>query len=331
VSRELGASIETALTVSAHERAEVEAIDRAAAVADGVSALDDQVRLDLQYGDGNVRHLLARVPGGDAVIGYAHLRFTDASVLQDARSAVERPDRTLTLPAPPVGHLLVDPLFRRNGVGTALLARIQAAAPAGVRLWAHGDLPAARALAERAGMNRTRELWRMERELTTPLAAPSYPTDVTVRPFEVGVDEALWLTVNALAFADHPEQATVSADGLAQRMAQPDFDPAGFFLAERNGNLVGFHWTKVHPAGDLSPRPVGEVYVLGVHPGAQGLGLGKALTLTGLRYLQSRGLSEVVLYVERDNAAAVAMYTRLGFTRAAVDVVYATPSPTGDR
>jgi mycothiol synthase len=323
VNREVGASIDTTLNVSPRECAEVERVDRAAALGDGVSALDDQVRLDLRYGDETVRHLLAR-GSGESVIGYAHLRFPAVSSPRAAN--VDRPVADEGLPAPPVGHLVVDPRFRRNGVGTALLAQMQAAAPAGLRVWAHGDLPAARGLAERAGMHRTRELWRMHRELTTPLAPPSYPADVTVRPFEAGADEASWLTVNALSFADHPEQASVSADGLTQRMARPDFDPAGFFLAERNGDLVGFHWTKVHVAGDVAPEPVGEVYVLGVHPAAQGLGLGKALTLTGLRYLQSRGLTQVVLYVERDNAAAVAMYRRLGFTRAAVDVVYATAS-----
>jgi len=42
---------------------------------------------------------------------------------------------------------------------------------------------------------------------------------------------------------------------------------------KRGPDLVGFHWTKVHPDG------VGEVYVVGVHPDAQGGGLGTALTL----------------------------------------------------
>ena len=109
---------------------------------------------------------------------------------------------------------------------------------------------------------------------------------------------------------------------LDARIAEPWFDPAGFFLAWRGDELLGYHWTKVHrePAGDF-----GEVYVVGIAPTAQGGGLGRLLTLTGLHHLASRGLGEVLLYVESDNAAAVAVYQRLGFTHAASDthVMYA--------
>jgi mycothiol synthase len=94
---------------------------------------------------------------------------------------------------------------------------------------------------------------------------------------------------------------------------------------EQTDKLLGFHWTKVHTA-DL-----GEVYVVGVDPAAQGRGLGGTLTLVGLHHLADR-LSEseqpvVMLYVEADNSAAVKTYQRLGFDVASVDAAYAVRLP----
>ena len=59
--------------------------------------------------------------------------------------------------------------------------------------------------------------------------------------------------------------------------------------------LLGFHWTKRHSA------TLGEVYVVGIDPDAQGRGLGQTLVDRGLRHLARRGLDDVLLYVEADN------------------------------
>ena len=56
--------------------------------------------------------------------------------------------------------------------------------------------------------------------------------------------------------------------------------------------------------------------------GGKGLGLGKALTTTGLLYLRGLGLREVLLYVDGDNTAAIALYEKLDFTRHTLDVMY---------
>jgi mycothiol synthase len=193
-----------------------------------------------------------------------------------------------------------------------------------MRLWAHGDLPAAAGFAAAAGFSRARELWQLRRTLRGADAAlpePQFPAGVTVRAFVPGQDEDAWLGVNARAFAHHPEQGAWTKADLELREAEPWFDPEGFFLAERDGVLIGFHWTKVHPEGpDGSPE--GEVYVVGVDPAGQGGGLGRALTVAGMRYLQAQGLGHVMLYVDGDNTPAGRMYTALGFSRWSTDVMY---------
>lgn len=289
------------------EHAAVLDLLHAAAAVDGQPEFDEPGRLPGEFRTG--RHLLARA--GGTLVGYGHLDPVGDAFGRQVATAVVRPDR------------------RRAGIGTALVDAVLAATrPATVRFWARADHPGAARIAGHRGLARVRELLRMGLDLTTApdFAEPVWPAGVTVRTFVPGQDEAAMLAVNRRAFDWHPEQGALSQDDLVATERADWFDPAGFFLAERAGQVVGFHWTKVHPT---SP-PVGEVYVVGVDPQAQGGGLGRALTLVGLRYLRTAGLTEVILYVEGDNAPALAVYTRLGFTRTRTDVQYETsPSANG--
>jgi mycothiol synthase len=215
------------------------------------------------------------------------------------------------------GQLVVAPDHRRQGIGTQLLQRLIMESTTPLRVWAMGDTAASRALAAGAGMVRQRELLIMERPLAGELPEPVVPRGVQIRTFEAGQDEHEWLRVNAAAFAQHPEQALIDIDDLRDRMAEPWFDPKGFFVATRDNAMIGFHWTKQHQ------DQLGEVYVLGVAPLAAGQGLGKALLLTGLRSLQERDSTRAELYVEADHAAAIQLYLTYGFATASRDVMYA--------
>ncbi|MFL6100227.1 MAG: mycothiol synthase [Actinomycetales bacterium] len=286
--------------------AELPAVISAARAADGVDPWSEHARLHAARGGGT--NLVVRI--GPRTAGFAHLDLEDGAG---------------------TGEVVVDPGLRRRGVGTALLRGLaEAAAPAGLRVWAHGRLPAAEALAARLEMAEVRELRQLHRALTGPdVEQPpdaGLPQQFRLRPFRVGEDEQAWLQVNARAFAGHPEQGRWTIEDLRDREGTDWFDPDGFLLAEvvaEPGRLAGFHWTKQHarPGGP----PLGEVYVVGLDPAYQGHGLGSVMTLAGLRYLRSRGLDEVILYVDGDNAAAIATYARLGFTTSLVDVMYAWP------
>lgn len=230
-------------------------------------------------------------------------------------------------------ELAVAPGHRRAGIGAALLARVLEAAPdAGV--WAHGDLPAARALAASAGLEVGRELLQMSitggalRAAAAGGVASGAPDGLRLETFpeararmgEGAVDDA-WLAVNNEAFNWHPEQGGWSADDLGRARDTAWFDPAGVLFAvddsvADHGGIVGFHWTKRHGAD------VGEVYVIGLAAAARGRGAGGWLTRAGLAHLVEGGVGEVILYVEGDNAPAVATYVRTGFTVSRRDVMY---------
>ncbi|MFC6094780.1 mycothiol synthase [Saccharothrix lopnurensis] len=263
---------------------------------DGVAPVGEAVVLRLRPGARGSAHLLARRDG--ALAGYLHL---------DARGDADGNG---------VAELAVHPDHRRRGVGTALLEAVSERARP-LRVWAHGGLPAQEALAAALGARKVRELLRMGRPLGADLPEPVLPPGVRLRAFEPGRDEEDVVRVNHRAFSWHPEQGAMSVEDLLAKQREPWFDAAGFLLAvDADDRLLGFHWTKAHPAG------LGEVYVVGIDPDAQGGGLGKALTLAGLAHLRAAGLAEVMLYVEADNASALAVYTRLGFTRWGADVQY---------
>lgn len=230
-------------------------------------------------------------------------------------------------------ELFVVPALRGLGLGTRLVDSALAKAGA---VWAHGDLPAARAMAGKLGLTRTRELLQMRRALdpewaAEQVAAAPLPTGVHLRTFVPGQDEQQFLGVNARAFDWHPEQGRLALAGLQQELAQPWFDQDGFFLAVDDADTVlGFHWTKVHPPQPASVE-LGEVHVLGVDPlatvgGRPARGLGGPLTAAGLAYLAARGLQTVMLYVEGDNVRALRLYRRLGFETFSMDVVYRLPT-----
>ncbi|MEQ8147629.1 mycothiol synthase [Streptomyces sp. OP7] len=271
-----------------------------AARADGQQAVSEQGRLQLRGGERDgVSHLLLTVD--DDLVGYAQLEDTDP---------VE----------PPAAELVVHPSYRGQGHGRALGTALLAASGKRLRVWAHGGHSAARHLAQVLGLTLFRELRQMRRPLSgLDLPDPVLPEGVEVRAFEPGRDDTAWLALNAAAFAHHPEQGSLTQRDLDDRKAEPWFDPEGFFLAERDGRLVGFHWTKAHRQEGL-----GEVYVLGVSPDAQGGGLGRSLTTIGLRHLADQGLPTAMLYVDADNKAAVSVYERLGFVTHETDLMYRT-------
>ncbi|MCY7395977.1 MAG: mycothiol synthase [Nocardioides sp.] len=261
----------------------------------------------------------SRVDGHDAVDEATHLRLRHQGLRDSSLWLVTDEDDAGEPHGFALRHregldLVVAPPARGRGVATALTtAALQAPGP--LSAWSHGDHPAARRLASRHGLAAARSLWVMRRSMSSPLPALEVPAGVRVRGFDPDepTDAEAVLRVNAAAFAHHPEQGALDAPGLAERMAEPWFDPAGLLLAVDDSGVLGFHWTKRH-----SPA-LGEVYVVGIAPQAQGRGLGRVLTLAGLHHLVEGGSADVLLYVESENAPARAVYERLGFTHAAAD------------
>ncbi|MEV8191615.1 mycothiol synthase [Rhodococcus pyridinivorans] len=283
----------------------VRAVVSRATQTDGTAPISEQAVHSLGR-EGAARHLVAFGEDGE-VAGYANV-----VPAQDGH--------------PAMAEVVVDPPQRGHGLGRELVERALTEGGDGTRVWAHGDLLAAQAVARRLGLTGVRELLQLRRSLEQDdLPALEVPDSVLLRTYGGPQDDPELLRVNAAAFEWHPEQGRWTAADVEERRRESWFDPEGLFLAfdpAEPDKLLGFHWTKVHPATASDPQ-LGEVYVVGIDSSAQGRGLGRLLTLAGLHYLRDRGLPGVLLYVEGDNTAALNTYGKLGFERFHVDVAYA--------
>ncbi len=290
------------------EVAEVLALVEQATAIDGVSPLSEHVLLHLRHGgDDHDVHIRAHTNG--TLVGYAHLDTTD--VVEGSS-----------------GELVVAPDHRRLRVGHVLVQRLIELSPDGrLRLWAHGGRADAAHLARSLGFEQSRVLWRMHRSLADPLPVASWPDGISVRAFRPGADDEAWVEVNAAAFADLPDQSGWTIEDLRRRLHESWFDAQGFLIAEstrpgHEGQIAGFHWTKVHGRDAHGHEPIGEVYVVAVAPLWRGTGLGRALVLAGLEHLRRAGLAQAMLYVDASNTAAIGLYESLGFTRWDTDTLY---------
>jgi mycothiol synthase len=286
--------------ITAREQEHIRTLIATAADHDGVAPVGEQVLRELSQD--RTRHLIAADRNG--IVGYLNLAPAGKA-------------------GPPMAELVVHPAARRRGFGSALARAGLAEGGAGTRIWAHGDLAAARATATALGLTAVRKLLQMRRKLVD-LPPATVPDGVRIRTYRGAADDAELLRVNNAAFSWHPEQGGWTAADIAERRSEPWFDPAGIFMAfdTQSGKLLGFHWTKVH----FDQPGLGEVYVVGIDPAAQGRGLGRTLTLIGVQHLAERlsGHDDpaVMLYTEADNTAAVRTYEGLGFGVVSVDTAY---------
>ncbi len=275
---------------------------------DNTPAIAEHILLHLRHGgDKTDSHLV--IQRDNQVIGYAHLDKTDQVV-------------------GPSVELVIHPEHRGSGIGSDLLKAAINVCGNKMRLWSHGDMQGARALAQANNLIKVRTVIQMIKALSE---VNPVNCNYQIRNFLLDLDNKAWLTLNNQAFASHPEQGSWNKRDLLIRLNEDWFDGKGFFVAQDNDQLIGFCWTKIHGAhsnsysSDKSPHghaPIGEIYLTAVSNQYAGQGIGKALIITGLNYLKRQELNSAILYVDEDNQRAIEIYRSLGFIESKKDVVY---------
>ena len=156
-----------------------------------------------------------------------------------------------------------------------------------------------------------RHILKLHRDLNRD-SLPQAAHDYTIESFNAAIHKQQWLDLNNQVFAHHADQGNWAMADLDNRIAEPWFDPAGFFLATEGGLIEGFVWTKIHQ--DLvNQDPVGELYVVGTAPEHHGRGIARALSVEAINYFVAKGLKHAMLYVDADNEKGLKLYQSLGF------------------
>lgn len=222
---------------------------------------------------------------------YAHIRLTGQP---NPAAVIEITSATQT------------PATYRQAVRNAV-AQARTQVDGEIHLWRHQPFPVP---IDDLGLTLSRALAHMERPAEGLAPTPPTPEGVTIRPF-TPADTKAFVEVNNAAFAHHPDQGGWTIAQAEERLAQDWVNLNEFYLAEENGELLAFHWTKRHTKDDRTP--MGEVYVIGVHPNAQGRGLGKLLLLHGLHALADGGARFLDLWVDEAETAPFTLYKSMGF------------------
>lgn len=153
-------------------------------------------------------------------------------------------------------------------------------------------------LMESVGFATDHAIVALTRNRRVPLVEPERLVAARIRPAD-GDDFRAIIDVDLSAF---PQPWNLSERMLRTALAQGQ----SITVAEQGGRVVGYQLTTPSHAGAHLAR-------LAVRPEAQGYGIGHALVARLIVDDQRHGSGELSVNTQEDNAASLAVYTRLGF------------------
>ncbi len=214
----------------------------------------------------------------------------------------------------------VHPDFEGQGIGTALLKRIEERATELMK-FADPDLrvfmrvttdsrnKAGHILFTELGYHLVRYHWRMEIKLDTPPPAFSLPKGIELRPFDMEAHARLLWQADNEAFGEHwGSHETTFEEWTFRKFDRPDFDPNLWLVAWDGDQIAGYSQNRFRMG-------IGWVGTLGVLKPWRKKGLGLALLLTSFADFYQRGMPTIGLGVDASNkTGATRLYQRAGMS-----------------
>lgn len=212
--------------------------------------------------------------------------------------------------------------FRGRGIGRRLLCEaIEQVEPLDVKTL-HIQTSAAAAdachLLESAGFERVKDYWQM-RWSGGDLPELNLRPNFSLKSFRLGEDEAMLTELQNSAFGQHWGFCPNTVDEIAARVRIANTDPDGIIFVMDGDRPAGYNWTL---RNENRFGKVGFVSMTGVHPEYRGNGLGTAVVVTGMEYLEQQGVDAIELEVDSENIPARELYLKLGYRQVHHSVWY---------
>lgn len=234
---------------------------------------------------------------------------------------------------PEMKALVVEPAFRRRGLGRGLveegLAIERERGRPNLLVGALPDDVPGRAFLVATGFAYHSTLWDLDLPPGAAAAPPAWPDGLAARTIDRTRDLPAFVALFNAAFADHATPLQLDQALIEEDWADSPFrDEDLLLLEDASGALAGFSATEPkHTDDGVEPR--GEIWTIGVRPELQGRGLGRQLLRWGIGHLREAGVETVFLSVNARNPRALGLYESEGFVRTATRDRWARPVEAG--
>lgn len=214
--------------------------------------------------------------------------------------------------------IMVHPDFRRRGIGSAILSRIELfAREEGIETLTC-NIPSYQKysieFAEHRGFRRVTTWIKLVHHDTTRIGRPSQLKGLQIREMQ-DYDAKTWADMQNAIFANNYRYTNVSEATFLTIRSRADFDPDLFLLGLVDNRPAAYCLGIVFtPPTDVSERRL-LIQGIGVYPEFRGNGYGRIILEEVLWRAAQKGIRRSELVVDEKATAARGLYKRVGYER----------------
>jgi mycothiol synthase len=175
------------------------------------------------------------------------------------------------------------------------------------------------------GLIAVRYFFRMKRSLNEPIDEPKFPEGFQLRIVEPKKDATKWVEMFNQTFIDHWNHHNFTVEEFLHHCQHPEYNSDLSLIAiAPDGTFAAFCESRIHTEDNKrNGCNEGWIAVLGTRRGFRQQGLGKAMLLTAMQHLKTKGMDSAILGVDAENpSGALRLYESVGFEKVHTSISY---------